>query len=266
MIKEHLLTRSYPWQVLLLAYALSSCAGSEFQSGSPLPEEEKGNSDDLVVEVQEEKEVTEQIDSLDTEASDSIAQNLEDELDTEVLGDMGPIEQLVEEEQEIEDLVDEESLLEVEQAVANEEDLEQEGMIEEVDLPIGQITGEQIFVVNGYYNNPNWGEMLIEINEDNEFRATYTYKMGTVTGVYDPDTGVVKAWWCEEGDRQKNSGLAEFVFVADENQSIDLEGRWVKGDRPKNWHEDWDLTLINHSDAPEHLYRFDRLELFCFGP
>ena len=141
---------------------------------------------------------------------------------------------------------------------------------------VANLVGDIGDLVNGFYDNPNWNELVIEIDENNNFLATYDYRKGTLTGTYDPQSGVVTAWWCEVKDGVRAGsieeyGEAEFIFVGNNNDKIDLIGKWRKGTSGK-WYEDWDLTLIPNPNSSQQSVK-DMLEswfnipsYFCYRP
>lgn len=115
--------------------------------------------------------------------------------------------------------------------------------------------------VSGYYENPQWGEMFVSI-KNNQFVAAYNYDMGSVKGQYNPDTGIVQAWWCEmkEGVRaytELGEGPVHFVFRESEN-GILMDGRWTHRNK-KSWRDDWDLNLVKQTQ-PEQLEIKKKLE------
>ena len=123
---------------------------------------------------------------------------------------------------------------------------------------VANLVGNIRQMVNGFYNNPNWGQMVLRIDSNNNVKGTYTYRTGTITGTYNPDTGIVVAWWCEakNGTRggQGLEGRARFVFV-DESSNIKLTGKWRQGTTGA-WNNDWNLTLNPNPNAQIR----DRLE------
>ncbi|MFK7825716.1 MAG: Ig-like domain-containing protein [Oligoflexales bacterium] len=141
---------------------------------------------------------------------------------------------------------------------------------------VANLVGDIGDLVNGFYDNPNWNELVIEIDANNNFMATYDYRKGTLTGTYNPQTGVVTAWWCEVRDGVRagtieDYGDAEFIFVGDDNDKIDLIGKWRKGTSGK-WYEDWDLTLIPNPNSSQQTVQqmleswFNIPSYFCYQP
>ena len=138
------------------------------------------------------------------------------------------------------------------------------------------LDGDISSLVNGFYDNPKWNELLIKIDGDYNVTASYDYRKGTLTGEYDPDSGVVIAWWCEErkgkrGETKEDYGEAEFSFITDKNGKIDMIGKWRHGTKGE-WIEDWDLTLIPNPDESQKSIK-EKLEgwlkidsYFCYRP
>lgn len=115
---------------------------------------------------------------------------------------------------------------------------------------VGDIEG----MINGFYHNPKWGELLIHL-KGTKFLASYNYQKGTVKGTYNPETGLVRAWWCElvDGKRGGNKleGEAEFIFLKNKvNEKISFDGQW-RYDSSSSWRKDWDLDLIPNPDSKQ---------------
>lgn len=126
----------------------------------------------------------------------------------------------------------------------------------------------------GYYTNENWGRLIIRIDEDNNFRATYDYRVGTVLGKYNPETGLVTGWWCEipgSSKTRSHRGPAEFRFIfTDASRDIDklnLKGKWSNYHTPNKWYYDWDLQKKANQTPPKILQdRFNDESAFCPRP
>lgn len=149
-----------------------------------------------------------------------------------------------------------------------QEEIPQEEIVEteNIEPESAPISGDPNGKLDGLYSNPKWGKMAIRIDDDNGFLATYDYQAGTVAGTYNPDTGLVKGWWCEIPDRASDAGIAEFEFFqGDSPDLINLDGRWMKGNAGK-WNNDWKLTLVKEEIPAELETRFTEEGKFCTEP
>ena len=119
--------------------------------------------------------------------------------------------------------------------------------------------------IEGYWTG-DWGDMVVEVTDDNVVRAAYSHDSGTVTGELGTDS-VVRGWWCESPTREADddAGQVEFYYYKPGEQ-FSLDGRWTYGTSGE-WHDDWDLSFSG-GDPPEELV--ERLasepEAFCEGP
>lgn len=119
-----------------------------------------------------------------------------------------------------------------------------------------RLRGADTSKIVGFYDNPSWGKMLIEVDGD-KFFGTYSYRFGTVKGKLNKTTGVVDAVWCEadsETDTKRPyRGLAQYVFEKGDGQKVNLKGKWKPGDAASTpWQEDWNLTKMT-GKAPDEL-------------
>lgn len=136
------------------------------------------------------------------------------------------------------------------------------------EIKVGVIAGEHKDQLNGYYDNPKWGEMYMIIDKKNGMKATYNYDRGTVTGTYNPETGKITCYWCEvEGevrDGPFDGGDCEFSFNRNENLKVELKGSWNHRGDPNKWYHDWDLTLDKNNNHEELESRFSVEKDFCY--
>ncbi|NRA47238.1 MAG: hypothetical protein HRU09_19990 [Oligoflexales bacterium] len=119
--------------------------------------------------------------------------------------------------------------------------------------------------VNAFFFDPGWSGMVIRIDANNNFLATYDYDEGSVIGTYNPATGEVEGTWCEEddfGNRASSSdhvGDAEFFFVQEADGKIKLDGRWREGSSG-DWNNDWKMDLIPNPNSDQEAIENDLIQ------
>jgi hypothetical protein len=124
--------------------------------------------------------------------------------------------------------------------------------------------------VSGFYDNPSWGKMLIQIDGD-RFYGTYAFRLGAVMGTVDKKTGVVKVVWCESDNESQNPrpyrGIAEFVFEKGDASKVNLKGKWKEGSSASTaWKEDWNLTKVAGpapAELTERIKKKGKVPPFC---
>ena len=118
------------------------------------------------------------------------------------------------------------------------------------------LAGNLANIINGFFYDSDWGGMVVRLENNNSFLATYGNNGGSVIGTYDPTTGIVKGRWCELdefGNRATNDnyvGDIEFEFVEDKKGNVQLQGRWREGDDGK-WHKNWEMKLEPQPDLEQ---------------
>ena len=112
-------------------------------------------------------------------------------------------------------------------------------------------------LIEGLYNNQNWGTLYIKI-KDNKVTGTYHLLQGELVGTYNKKTGVIKGIWCGvERDGRDIGGDAEFHFIKKNNKPY-FKGKW-KEHNNTNWNYNWDFTY-QESNLPTNLDRFDKID------
>ena len=114
--------------------------------------------------------------------------------------------------------------------------------------------------INGVYHSKKWGLMVIKIDSNNEFKAVYEHKKGTLTGTFDPEEGLITAYWCEEPDREKYQGYAEFYIMG----LGQMESHWDVKSKGKKKQKDWELQESNDDPASKSLVDFSEEDKFCY--
>lgn len=120
----------------------------------------------------------------------------------------------------------------------------------------------------GYYDNTDWGAMVIRSLGDGRVRATYDHDQGTVEGRWVGNTLV--GWWCEAPSRTAphDAGDVELTFLP-EGSSVRIDGRWRYGAAANEpgWRENWDVTHSSQQQpSAELLERFRDESAFCARP
>ncbi len=133
----------------------------------------------------------------------------------------------------------------------------------EKDAVAGRIKSTDSASIEGYYNDPKWGDMAIKF-EGTTFKAAYAYRKGTVTGTWDEATNTIKGWWCEE-DRSANNGDVEFIFEKKGTSAIAMDGKYRFGSSG-GWNQDWDLTKVEGAAPADLIARFEDASAFCTKP
>ena len=120
----------------------------------------------------------------------------------------------------------------------------------------------------GFYDNSEWGAMLIQSTPNGRVRAAYTHDQGTVEGVWVGNK--IVGWWCEAPTRAPNgdAGEVELTFLADAS-GVHIDGRWRYGTSANEptWRENWDVTRTANQAPPIELAeRLRDDSAFCAPP
>ncbi|NRA47337.1 MAG: hypothetical protein HRU09_20495 [Oligoflexales bacterium] len=158
--------------------------------------------------------------------------------------------------------VEEASNQQLQELAAEVEELKEQLASHEADQSADEGLGlsEPASEINGVYHSKKWGLMVIKIDVNNDFRAVYEHKMGTLTGKYDPAGGLIVAYWCEEPDREKYQGYAEFYIMG----AGQMESHWEVKSKGKGKAKDWELEESDEDPASKPLVDFSEEDKFCY--
>ena len=136
------------------------------------------------------------------------------------------------------------------------------------------LTGNINNAVSAFYFDRDWSGMLVSIDANNNFLATYNLKEGSIKGTYNPETGVIQGRWCEEDENGIRAadidhvGDVEFMFIQDAKGKLEITGKW-RNESDEKWNKGWDMKLEPEPDAQQEsiqnlLYqRFNNASAFC---